>query len=145
MDIPDESRHHGANTPSNGINHLRSTSSSLNGREPWPFSWTAAVAQHFLMSAAARTLRWSTCAICQMMQRTRCSARCGGPTPTAPDLPQVQLRRRLYLLVSPGVQMQGLPSAVLGDQRNLARVPEATGSDAADGFQLVRQRRQGHQ
>jgi hypothetical protein len=23
---------------------------------PWPFSWIAAVAQHFLMSAAARTL-----------------------------------------------------------------------------------------
>src|SRR5271165_5431411 len=55
-----------------------------------------------------------------------------------PDLPQVQLRRRLYLSVSPGVQMQGLPSAVLGDQRNLARVPEAAVSDAADGVQLVR-------
>jgi transposase-like protein len=41
--------------------------------------------------------------------------------------------------------MQGLPPAVLGDQRNLARVPKAAGSDAAHGFLLVRQRRQGHQ
>ena len=49
-------RYHGAFTPSNGIKHLRSTPTSLNGREPWPFPWTAAVAQHFLMSAAARTL-----------------------------------------------------------------------------------------
>src|SRR5271166_5044347 len=62
-----------------------------------------------------------------------------------PDLPQLQLRGRLYLSVSAGVQMQGLPSAILSDQWNLARVPEAAVSDAADGFQLVRQRRQGHQ
>ena len=50
------SQYQGAFTPSNGIKHLRSTSTPLNGRKPWPFSWTAAVAQHFLMSAAARTL-----------------------------------------------------------------------------------------
>src|SRR5271157_6382336 len=49
-----EERYHGAFTPRNGIEHLRSTSSSLNGRTPWPFSWTAAVAQHFLMSALIR-------------------------------------------------------------------------------------------
>jgi transposase-like protein len=51
-----ELRYHGAFTPSSGIKYLRSTSASLYRRKPWPFSWTAAVAQHFLMSAAARTL-----------------------------------------------------------------------------------------
>src|SRR5271166_2489098 len=55
--IPPLSGHsHGASIPNNGIKHLRSTSTPLSGRKPWPFSWTAAVAQHFLMSAAARTL-----------------------------------------------------------------------------------------
>jgi len=39
------SRYHGANTPSNGVKHLRSTSAPLHRRKPWPFSWTAAVAQ----------------------------------------------------------------------------------------------------
>ena len=62
-----------------------------------------------------------------------------------PDLSPLQLRGGLYLSVSPAVQMQGLPPAVLSDQRNLARVPKAAGSDAAHGFLLVRQRRQGHQ
>jgi len=61
------------------------------------------------------------------------------------DLSKLQLRGRLHLSVSSPVQMQGLPPTVLGDQRNLARVPEAAVSDAADGFQLVRQCRQGHQ
>src|ERR1700723_1014222 len=36
-----------------------------------------------------------------------------------PDLSPLQLRGHLYLSVSPAVQMQGLPPAVLGDQRNL--------------------------
>src|SRR5271165_840270 len=49
-------RSHGAFTPSSGIKYLRSTSASLYRRKPWPFSWTGGVAQHFLMSAAARTL-----------------------------------------------------------------------------------------
>src|SRR5580692_772381 len=51
-----------------------------------------------------------------------------------PDLSPLQLRGRLYLSVSPAVQMQGLPPAVLGDQRNFARVPKAAGSDAAHGL-----------
>ena len=39
-----------------------------------------------------------------------------------PGLSPLQLPGRLYLSVSPSVQMQGLPPAVLGDQRNPARV-----------------------
>src|SRR5208283_2142931 len=122
-------RYHGAVTPSNGIKHLRSTSASLNGRKPWPFSRTAAVAQHFLMSAAARTL--SLVDLCDLSRSAHDALRDAvARHRRRPGLPQVQLRGRLYLPVSPGVQMQGLPSAVLGDQRNLARVPEAAVSDA---------------
>ena len=50
-----------------------------------------------------------------------------------PNLSSLQLRGRLYLSVSPAVQMQGLPPAVLGDQRNFARVPKAAGSLASIG------------
>src|ERR1019366_9033889 len=112
---------------------------------PWPFSWIAAVAQHFLMSAAARTL--SLVDLCdlseeaahQMFRRMRWPDIEGAPV--CPNW----LRRRLYLPVSARVQMQGLLPAVFRDQRNLACLPEAAGSDLTHGLQSVRQRRQGHQ
>ena len=89
--------------------------------------------------------RWSIFAICQKTQRTDALRDAVARYRRRPGLPQVQLCGCVYLSVALGVQMQGLPPAVLGDQRNLARVPKVAGSDAADGFQLVRQRRQGHQ
>ena len=78
------SRYHGAFTPSNGIKHLPSTLTSLNGRKPRPFSWTAAVAQHFLMSAAARTL--SLVDLCDLSEDAAHKMLCAmrWPTPTAP-------------------------------------------------------------
>jgi hypothetical protein len=49
-------RYYGADSPNNGIKRLARTSISLRRKKPGPFSWTAAMAQHFLISAAARTL-----------------------------------------------------------------------------------------
>jgi hypothetical protein len=113
-------------------------------KKPWPSSWTAAVAQHFLMSAAARTL--SLVDLCDLSEDVAHKDALWDAVARhrrRPGLPPLQLRSRLYLPVSACVQMQGLPSAVFSDQRDLARLPEASVSDPAHSLQSVRQRRQG--
>ena len=69
-------------------------------------------------------------AICQKTRRTRCSAVCGGPTPTAPRSVPIAAARSSILIGVAGCSNADLPPAVLGDQRNFASVPKAAGSDA---------------
>jgi len=100
------------------------------------------VAQHFLMSAAARTL--SLVDLCDLSEDAAHKMLCEmrwEDTDAAPVCP-IAAARRLYLSVSSRVQMQGLPSAVFSDERNLARLPEASVSNSAYGVQPVRQRDQ---
>jgi hypothetical protein len=94
------------------------------------------------MSAAARTL--SLVDLCDLSEdaahKMLCELRWEN-TDGAP-MPPLWLPRRLYLSVSSRVQMQGLPSAVFGNERNLARLPEASVSNSTHGLEPVRQRSQ---
>ena len=83
---------------------------------------SAAVARHFLMSAAARTL--SLVDLCDLSIAA-----------AQPSIPN-----------GVGTCSNARPAAGSFQRpANLARLPEAAGSGPAYGFQSVRQRRQGHQ
>ena len=63
-----------------------------------------------------------------------------------PSLSPLQLRSCVYTYrVRRLFKSKACHRQFSANQRNLARVPKAAASDAAHGFQLVRQRRQGHQ
>ena len=84
------------------------------------------MAQHYLMSGAARTL--SLIDLCDLSEDAAHKMLCGMRWPDtdgAPICPHCSCAvvytyrcRRLF-------KCKGLPPAVLGDQRNLARVPKA--------------------
>ena len=96
------------------------------------------MAQHFIMSAAAKTLPLID--LCDLVSEDAAHKMLCGMRwlrhRWRTDLSPLQLRGRLYLSVSPAVQMQGSPPAVLGDQRNFAGVPKAAGSTLLMAFSL---------